>query len=62
MTNYTNNNLNDLSLFKNKNEKNITETCKNFLNDTNNKKEIYLINEFNLTIKITVLYYLGYML
>ena len=55
MTNYTNNNLNDLSLFKNKNEKNITETCKNFLNDTNNKKEIYLINKFNLTIKIFIL-------
>jgi hypothetical protein len=59
MTNYTNNNLNNLSLFKNQNEKNITETCKHFLNDVNDQKEIYLINKFNLTIKITVFILFG---
>ena len=59
MTNYTNYNLNDLSLFKNQNEKNITETCKHFLNDVNDQKEIYLINKFNLTIKITVFILFG---
>ena len=59
MINYTNYNLNDLSLFNNQNEKNITETCKNFLNDVNNQNEIYLINKFNLAIKITVFILFG---
>ena len=59
MTNYIYNNLNDLYLLKNQNEKNITLTCKNFLNDINNQKEIYLINKFNLTIKITVFILFG---
>ena len=59
ITNYTNNNINYIFLLKSKNGKNITETCKNFLNDVNNQKEIYLINKFNLTIKITVIILFG---
>ena len=60
ITNYTNNYINDLYLLKNESEKNITETCKNFLNDINDQKEIYLINKFHLTIKITVFILFGF--
>ena len=59
ITNYIYNNINDLNLIKKENEKNITETCKNVLIDINNQKEIYLINKFNLTIKITVFILFG---
>jgi len=58
-TNITNYNLSDLSLYKDQNETNITETCKYLLNDLNNQKEIHLINKLNLTIKITVFILFG---
>ena len=59
ITNYPNNNLSDLSLYKNQNGKNITEICKNFLKDINNQKEIYLVNKLNLAIKIIVFILFG---
>ena len=60
ITNYTNNNLSDLYLLNSQNEKNITWTCRKFLNDINNQHEIYSNNKLNLTIKIIIFILFGF--